>query len=152
MTPPKSAPPELRRTLESGANRHEKARRVAEVIRETGGYRWVGIYEVTAEEIAVVGWNGPGAPAHPRFPVSQGLCGAAVVARATVVVGDVTKDARYLTTLGSTQSEIVVPVLDAARSAVVGLVDIESERVDAFGEDDKKFIQECASLLAPLFA
>lgn len=43
-------------------------------IRRFGGYRWVGVYDVTANEIAAVGWNGPAAPTYPRFPRSQGLC------------------------------------------------------------------------------
>ena len=32
-------------------------------IRETGGYRWVGIYDVAPDEIGIVAWSGPAAPA-----------------------------------------------------------------------------------------
>ncbi len=39
------------------------------------------------------------------FPVTQGLSGAAVASGETVVVGDVSKDPRYLTAFGSTRSE-----------------------------------------------
>ncbi len=35
-----------------------KARRIAAAIRESGEYGWVGIYDVTPEEIAVVAWSG----------------------------------------------------------------------------------------------
>jgi putative methionine-R-sulfoxide reductase with GAF domain len=56
----------------------QSAARLAAAIRRFGDYRWVGIYEVSAEEIGVVGWDGPGPPAHPRFPRTEGLCGAAV--------------------------------------------------------------------------
>ncbi len=52
--------------------------RIAETIRSAGNYRWVGIYEVSGEEIAVVAWSGPGEPACPRFPITQGLSGTAV--------------------------------------------------------------------------
>jgi L-methionine (R)-S-oxide reductase len=128
----------------------ETARRVAETIRSAGGYRWVGIYEVTADEIAALGWTGTEAPAFPRFPVTQGLCGAAVRSGAPVVVGDVRSDPRYLTTFGSTRSEIVVPVKDE-KGEVVGLVDVESERPNAFGDDDRRFLESCADALLALF-
>ncbi|HEV8610963.1 MAG TPA: GAF domain-containing protein [Thermoanaerobaculia bacterium] len=126
-----------------------EAGRVAEQIRKAGDYRWVGIYEVGPEEISVVGWSGPEAPAHPRFPKEQGLCGAAAASGKTVVVEDVTKDPRYLTTLGSTRSEIVVPVKRAG-GEVVGLIDVESEHVDAFTPLDVRLLEASAGPVARL--
>jgi putative methionine-R-sulfoxide reductase with GAF domain len=70
--------------------RANKAVRVATLIRQAGGYSWVGLYAVTDQEITAIGWSGPGTPAHPRFPVTQGLSGAAVAAGRAVVVNDVT--------------------------------------------------------------
>lgn len=102
------------------------ARRAAAAIRGAGGYRWVGLY-------------------------TQGLNGAAVREGATVVVPDVTKDPRYLTTFGSTRSEIVVPVKSPTTGRVVGTIDVESERTDAFAPDDRAFLEACAAVLAPLW-
>jgi L-methionine (R)-S-oxide reductase len=115
-------------------------------IRREGSYRWVGIYEVTDEEIAILGWDGPSAPAYPRFPRTQGLCGAAVESGEPVVVGDVASDARYLTTFGSTRSEIVVPILRAG--TVVGVLDVESDQANAFGDEDRAHLEVAASSLA----
>jgi L-methionine (R)-S-oxide reductase len=126
-----------------------QAKAMAEMIRSTRGYRWVGLYEVTETEIGAVAWTGAEAPAFPRFPVSHGLCGAAVKSRQPVIVGNVKSDPRYLTTFGSTQSEMIVPVLDA--NAVVGLIDVESERHNAFSERDTRFLERCAAALLPLF-
>ena len=67
--------------LAGDLGRAEKAVRVAALIRRAGGYRWVGLYAVTDQEIAAVGWSGAGEPAHPRFPVTQGLSGAAVASK-----------------------------------------------------------------------
>jgi L-methionine (R)-S-oxide reductase len=127
----------------------EKTGRIAEMIRASRGYRWVGIYEVRDAEISAIAWTGTEAPAYPRFPVTQGLCGAAVESRAPVVVGDVREDPRYLTTFGSTRAEMVVPVLDEGK--VAGLIDVESERPDAFGDEDAAFLQSCASEILPVF-
>ena len=121
--------------------------RLAERIRESGHYRWVGIYAVGRHEISVIGWSGPAAPAHPRFPKDLGLCGAAAAGGTTVLVDDVTKDPRYLDTLSSTRSEIVVPVKRPS-GEVVGLIDVESERTDAFGIEDQRQLEEFAVLAA----
>jgi putative methionine-R-sulfoxide reductase with GAF domain len=78
--------------LASDLSRAEKAVRVATLIRQAGSYRWVGLYVVADQQITAIGWSGPGAPAHPRFPVTQGLSGAAVASGRAVVAGDVTAD------------------------------------------------------------
>jgi putative methionine-R-sulfoxide reductase with GAF domain len=52
----------------------------------------MGLYAVTAREIAVIGWSGSGSPA-TRFPVTQGLSGVAVAGRHAVVVNGASADA-----------------------------------------------------------
>jgi L-methionine (R)-S-oxide reductase len=131
--------------------RADKAARVAALIRQAGGYRWVGLYAVTDQEITAIGWSGPGTPAHPRFPVTQGLSGAAVAARRAVVVNDVTADPRYLTAFASTLSEAIVPVVDPGTGAVVGTLDVESAERDAFTNADRHALEECAAALPRLF-
>ena len=59
-----------------------------------------------------------------------------------------TADPRYLTTFGSTRSEIVVPVVT---DGVRGLIDVESERPHAFGDADRAFLERCASAVRSLF-
>ena len=135
---------ELRRIAESSETREVRARRIAELIRNTGSYRWVGIYDVTPHEIAAIAWSGAGNPAFPRFPVTQGLNGVAVSSGKTVIVGDVMQDARYLTTLGNTRSEMVVPVRNES-GAIVGTIDVESEIVDRFQDADRELIERCAT-------
>jgi GAF domain-containing protein len=78
------------------------------------------------------------------------LGGAAVSTRRSVVVGDVTRDRRYLTTFGTTRSEMVVPVCDCD-GAVTGLIDVESALVDAFGDSDRTALEACARAVGPLF-
>jgi L-methionine (R)-S-oxide reductase len=138
--------------LASDLGRADKAVRIAALIRQEGSYRWVGLYAVTDKEITVIGWSGPGAPAHPRFPVTQGLSGAAVAAKGAVVVNDVTADPRYLTAFASTLSEAIVPVVDPDTGTVVGTLDVESAERDAFTDADRRALERCAATLTGLVA
>jgi L-methionine (R)-S-oxide reductase len=131
------------------AERAVRARMAAEVIRAARGYRWVGVYDVTASHITAIGWTGLAAPQHPTFPRTQGLNGAAVAQRAPVIVQDVRSDPRYLTTFGSTRAEAIFPVCIPA--GVVGTIDVESDRIDAFTPEDEAFLRQCAERLAFLW-
>jgi GAF domain-containing protein len=138
--------------LASDKGRAEKAARIAELVRQAGSYRWVGLYAVTEQEIAAIGWSGPGVPAYPRFPVTQGLSGAAVAARRAVVVNDVTTDPRYLTAFASTLSEAIVPVVDPGTGTVVGTLDVESAERNAFTDADRQALERVAAASSGLFA
>jgi L-methionine (R)-S-oxide reductase len=87
-----------------------------------------------------------GAPTdHIRIPVTEGICGAAVVQGKTVIAGDVSADPRYLSCSIETKSEIVVPI--RIRDRIVGEIDIDSHDLNAFGAEDQTFLEECASLI-----
>jgi GAF domain-containing protein len=135
----------------SAAARSAQAREAAELIRAARDFHWVGLYDVTQTEIILIAWTGAGAPAFPRFPVGQGLNGAAVASRQNVVVQDVTKDARYLTTFGATRAEAIFVVASPANGRIVGTIDVESERVAAFTPEDETFLGRCAEALGPLW-
>src|SRR6202048_1923875 len=125
----------------------KRMREVAEMIRVARKYRWVGIYKVTKKEFVVLAGTGDEPPTYPRFPIPQGLCGAALEAGKPVVVGDVRKDSRYLPTFHTTRSEIIVPMTNGHRH-IVGILDAESEKVDAFSDEDRQFLERAAGLIA----
>src|SRR5215831_8418290 len=126
----------LRSLNKSDGDRAAKAQRAIELVKRMGSYRWVGLYDVLANEIAVIAWSGPQAPTHPRFPIAKGLNGACVASRKPVIVQDVASDSRYLTTIGGTRGEMIQPVLNQS-GAVVGTIDVESDRADAFSGRDE---------------
>ncbi len=138
---------EVFRALDGEEARERRATGVARAIRQAGTYRWVGLYEVTEDEIVNLAFDGLGVPAHPRFPVTQGLSGAAVASGETVMVGDVTQDPRYLTAFGSTRSEIIVPMLNEEKK-VVGMINADSDKLNAFDGEDRQFLERAAGLIA----
>jgi L-methionine (R)-S-oxide reductase len=125
----------------------------AALIRASGNYRWVGLYDVddAAGMVRNVTWTGPGAPEHSTFPLSKGLTGAAVALKQIVNVGDVLADPRYLTAFGTTRSEIIIPVFDGEGRNVVGTIDVESEKPNAFDKDVQDLLQACSVVIRPLW-
>lgn len=140
----------FRKILEEDADRPQKAKKIAEQIRALGPYRWVGIYDFDHQRNIVVNvaWSGPAAPAHPTFPPTSGLTSRAIRTRKTINVGDVAHDPDYLTALCTTRSEIIIPVLDESGERVVGTIDIESDRPNAFDSHAQIMLEECARSLA----
>ena len=133
--------------------RLERLQQVAVALRQSAGYRWVGLYDVDASrgEVRNLVWDGPAAPEYPIFPITKGLTSSAIAEKRTVNVGDVGADPRYLTALGSTRSEIIVPISND-QGDVVGTIDVESERSNAFDQSTERLLEDCAVLLRPLFA
>ena len=142
----------LRKIASAVTDRSTRARESAELIRGARGFHWVGLYDVTPTEIVAIAWTGTNPPAFPRFPVTHGLNGAAVAARHNVVVQDVAADPRYLTTFGSTRAEAIFVVTSQTDGRVLGTIDVESDRPNAFTTDDEAFLRSCAETLAPLWS
>jgi GAF domain-containing protein len=111
-------------------------------------YNWAGFYMLDPrdEEVLVLGPFWGARTEHVRIPVSEGICGAAVAQGETVIVEDVAADPRYLACSLETKSEIVVPI--RARGRIVGEIDIDSHTLDAFGAEDRRFLEQCAEIIA----
>ena len=110
-------------------------------------YGWVGVYRLEGRELVLDAYDGNQATEHTRIPIDRGLCGRAARDATTVIVDDVRSSTEYLACFLSTRSEIVVPIF--ADGAVVGEIDIDSDRLAAFDASDRRFLEEVASRLSP---
>lgn len=134
---------ELRRIVSNGRGRTALLQQVADTLKSAGNYRWVGLYDVdhANEQVSNIVWSGQGAAAHPTFPLSRGTAKRGRVRPRTINVGDVTADPRYLTAFGTTRSEIIVPIFNQTGESVVGTIDVESEKQNAFSSDVQDFLE-----------
>lgn len=142
---------QIRSIAASGDDRSAKAKRLAERIQKLGDYRWVGVYDVGSEIVSIIAWSGPSSPEFPSFPANKGLTGAAIEGKKAVISSDVKNDPRCLTTFGSTVCELIVPVFSPADGRVIGTVDVESERQNAFSARDQQMIEQCAQAALPIW-
>lgn len=79
-------------------------------------------------------------------PLGEGITGAAASQREPVVVGDVRNDPRYLNALDAVRSELAVPMM--ARGRLVGVIDLQSTRLNTYGHYERAMLRLIASRVA----
>lgn len=75
--------------------------------------------------------------------LGEGITGSAAATRQPVLVPDVRKDSRYLNALDAVRAELAIPML--VRGKLVGVIDLQATRLDAFSEQDRALLVLIAS-------
>jgi L-methionine (R)-S-oxide reductase len=106
---------------------------------------WTGFYRVCGERLVV----GPyiGTVGCLQIDFGRGVCGTAAARRETIVVPDVTQFPGHIACDANSKSEIVVPVFDH-EGALVAVLDVDSDRLDAFDDDDRRGLEKIAALFS----
>lgn len=107
-------------------------------------YDWVGLYLLYDDELKIGPFSGSPTP-HTEIDIDSGICGACVREEKTIIVPDVSSDDRYLACSLETKSEIVVPIFH--KDEVIGVLDIDSHRLNAFSEGDVSFLERVIDLI-----
>lgn len=111
---------------------------VCELHHADDRFDWTGFYRVTEPGILKIG---PYQGGHGCLviPFGRGVCGAAARTGQVQIVPDVEAFPGHIACSSSTRSEIVLPVY-ARGGRLIGVLDIDSDRPDAFtGEDAAAF-------------
>jgi putative methionine-R-sulfoxide reductase with GAF domain len=132
----------------AGGCTQKRMKQVVEMIRAARDYRWLAVYKIVKDEFVILAGTGNEPPAYARFPTSQGLCSAALESGKPIIVGDVHKDPRHLPAFHTTRSEIVVPMRNNEHHRILGMLDVESDKLNAFGEEDRQFLERAGGLIA----
>ncbi len=85
-----------------------------------------------------------------KVPVGAGITGWVASHRKPLRVDDVSKDSRYIQISANTRSELALPLL--YRSDVLGVVNVESEQVSAYTENDEEMLGTLSGSLAAIIA
>lgn len=109
---------------------------------------WTGFYVVdpTKENELVVGPY-QGTLGCLRIPFARGVCGAAAREQRTQIVEDVHAFPGHIACDSRSQSEIVVPVLDANRK-LIAVLDVDATEKSAFDAIDQQWLER---LMAKVF-
>ena len=102
-------------------------------LKEAFEFFWVGFYLVENDELVY------------RIKKGRGVCGTAWVERRTLVVPDVDQFPGHIACSSLSRSEIVVPML--VGNEVKGVLDIDSDYLNAFDETDREALKKIVTLL-----
>ena len=111
-------------------------------------YNWAGFYLVDPADAGflIVGPFAGSFTPNTRIPLTKGLCGLAATNKQTIVVQDVSTDARYLAGSALVKSEIVVPIF--ANKKLAAELDIERYFPATFTTLEQAFVEATALIVA----
>jgi len=118
--------------------------------RSFGHYKIsVNLFDKETNEIVyLLGWNKTGLPiprGH-RQKLGVGLIGKAAQLKETIVANDVSKEPSYISFhLTKTKSELIIPLV--VQDNLVGVLDIQDDKLNAFSRDDVSVLQSVASYI-----
>ncbi len=105
-----------------------------EVHHSDARFDWTGFYRVTEPGVLKIG---PYQGAHGclSIPFGRGVCGTVAQNQRTELVRDVNAFPGHIACASATQSELVIPVIDAT-GTLIAVFDIDSNQPGAFTEID----------------
>jgi phosphoserine phosphatase RsbU/P len=136
---------------EFGAILHldELLTRIANLARRVIDYRTFGILLVNEEtnelEMKVAVRYGDKINV-PRVKLGSGIVGYAALHKVAVNVPDVAADPRYIKVVEDARSELVIPLM--VQDRCIGVIDLESPELDAFGKSQVEIVTLLASQAA----
>ena len=129
--------------LQGETDRVARMANVAAMIHQTFGFWWTGFYRVVGEELVLGPFQGPLACMRIRY--GRGVCGTAWKERRMVIVQDVEQFPGHIACSSASRSEIVVPLMRG--DEVVAVLDIDSEKLATFDEEDRHWLEQIVSLV-----
>ncbi len=111
------------------------------LIHHAFGHLWTGFYRVVSPGTLLRVGPYQGTLGCLEIPIGRGVCGTAAAKRRSVIVNDVTKFPGHITCDARSRSEIVVPVTGRS-GALLAVLDIDSERVATFDDEDRKGLEQ----------
>lgn len=109
------------------------------VLKSQFDFFWVGFYLVDDNKLILGPFQGPLACTEIKF--GKGVCGTAWSERKTIIVGDVHQFPGHIACSSETNSEIVLPVINA-EGKVVAVLDIDSITFNDFDAVDQKYLEK----------
>lgn len=121
---------------------------IASALRMVFGFFWVGFYLVDGDTLVLGPFQGD--LACTRIARGKGVCGAAWADESTLIVPDVDAFPGHIACSSLSRSEIVVPI--KCKGKVIGVIDVDSDQINAFDSDDAEGLEQIARLIASLYS
>ena len=135
--------PQIRALMEGEKDGTANLANLAAALKEQFGWLWVGFYLVKDGELVVAPFQGP--VACTRIRKGRGVCGTSWAEERTLIVPDVEAFPGHIACSSLSRSEIVVPI--RAGDDIVGVLDADSAALQAFDEEDQRWLEEIVKII-----
>jgi len=135
--------PQLKALVEGEPDLVANLANIAAALKEQFNWFWVGFYLVKEAQLVLGPFQGP--VACTRIQKGKGVCGTSWEKAEILIVPNVDAFPGHIACSPLSRSEIVVPLLRGKN--VVGVLDVDSVKLDGFDETDAKYLQEIVKLL-----
>jgi L-methionine (R)-S-oxide reductase len=136
--------PHVRGLLDGETDLIANLANICGALKEQFNWLWVGFYLVKKEELVLGPFQGP--VACTRIKKGKGVCGAAWEQKKVLIVPDVEKFPGHIACSSLSRSEIVLPLFDQQKE-VMGVLDIDSTKLNEFDSTDQHFLQKIIDLI-----
>lgn len=113
-------------------------------LRTAFDFFWVGFYLVKQDQLVLGPFQGP--VACTRISKGKGVCGTAWQQQKAILVPDVEAFPGHIACSALSKSEIVIPLFDAEQQ-VYGVLDVDSDQLNAFDAMDELYLTKMVKLL-----
>jgi L-methionine (R)-S-oxide reductase len=105
---------------------------------------WVGLYVYDDKDKVLNLGPFQGSPACVKIPPDKGVVGKCFTAKRPVYVDDVSQCPEYISCDPKVKSEVCFPMF--AGEEVIGVLDIDSPKLDAFNDEELRLLMQIAHL------
>lgn len=117
------------------------------LVHHAFGHLWTGFYRVIEPGRLLRVGPYQGTLGCLEIGFGKGVCGTAAAERRAVIVEDVNVFPGHIACDARSRSEIVIPVLGAA-GELIAVMDVDSEEVGAFDDDDRAGLERIVARFA----
>lgn len=136
--------PQIKALVEGETDLIANLANITAVLKEAFDFFWIGFYLVKENQLVLNAFQGT--IACTRIDFDKGVCGHCYTTKETVIVPDVDEFPGHIACASASKSEIVVPIFDKS-GEVFGVLDIDSDKLDDFGEVDAEGLKKIIKII-----
>ncbi|UPZ37117.1 GAF domain-containing protein [Sphingobacterium sp. PCS056] len=136
--------PQIRGLVTGETNQIANLANIAAALKEQFNFFWVGFYLIEGEQLVLGPFQGP--VACTRIQYGRGVCGTSWKENKTIIVPNVEEFLGHIACSSLSKSEIVIPIYQD--NSIIGILDVDSDELNAFDEIDAQYLTEIVSLLS----
>ncbi|GEM65190.1 hypothetical protein SF1_31720 [Sphingobacterium faecium NBRC 15299] len=136
--------PQIKGLVTGETNQIANLANIAAALKEQFNFFWVGFYLIEGEQLVLGPFQGP--VACTRIQYGRGVCGTSWKENKTIIVPNVDEFPGHIACSSLSKSEIVIPIYK--NKNIIGILDVDSDELNAFDDIDAQYLTEIVSLLS----